>query len=130
MTERKEERSLGELFAELANETSTLVRQEVELAKTEMTHKATRMARDVGTIGAGGAVAYAGFLVLLAAVTLGLGQIIPLWVSALLVGLVVVIIGVALAQRGVGALKRADLTPRETIQTLKEDTAWAKEQTK
>jgi len=54
----------------------------------------------------------------------------PLWLSALLVGLVVVIIGYILIQQGVRALKRVDLTPRETIQSLKEDTEWAKEQTK
>jgi len=130
MTERKEDRSLGELFAALASETSTLVRQEVELAKTEMTQKATRVGRDVGTIGAGGAIAYAGFLVFLAAVVLGLGQLIPLWVSALLVGILVIIVGFVVVQTGLGALKRANLTPRETIQTLKEDAEWAKEQTK
>lgn len=130
MTERKEERSLGELFAELASETSTLVRQEVELAKTEMTQKATRVGRDVGAIGAGGAIAYAGFLVLLAAITLGLGELIPLWLSALIVGALVVGIGYMVVQRGLQALKRASLTPHETIQTLKEDAQWAKEQTK
>lgn len=130
MTERKEERSLGELFAALASDTSTLVRQEVELAKTEMTQKVTRVGRDAGTIGAGGAVAYAGFLVLLAAATLGLGELMPLWLSALIVGAVVVGIGYVVVQRGLQGLKRADLTPHETIQTLKEDTQWAKEQTK
>lgn len=130
MTERKEERSLGELFAELASETGTLVRQEVELAKTEMTQKATRVGRDVGTIGVGGAIAYAGFLVLLAAITLGLGQLIPLWLSALIVGALVVVIGYLVVQRGLQALKRANLAPRETIQTLKEQAQWAKEQTK
>lgn len=130
MTERKDERSLGELFAELARETSVLVRQEVELAKTEMTQKATRVGRDAGTIGIGGAIAYAGLLVLISAVILGLGEIMPLWLSALLVGLVVAILGGIVIQRGVSALKRADLTPRQTIQSLKDDTEWAKEQTK
>jgi len=61
---------------------------------------------------------------------LGLGQIIPLWVSALLVGILVIIVGFVVVQSGLGALKRASLTPRETIQTLKEDAEWAKEQTK
>jgi len=130
MTERKDERSLGELFAELARETSVLVRQEVELAKTEMTQKVSQVGRDAGTIGIGGAIAYAGLLVLISAVILGLGEIMPLWLSALLVGLVVAILGSIVIQRGVSALKRADLTPRQTIQSLKEDTEWAKEQTK
>ena len=56
----KDDRSLGELFSELAQETSTLVRQEVQLAKTEMGQKASRVGKDVGFLAAGGAVAYAG----------------------------------------------------------------------
>jgi len=130
MQERKEERSLGELFAELARETSTLVRQEVDLAKTEMTQKASQVGKDAGLIGAGGAVAYAGFLAIIAAFILGLGELIPLWLSALIVGLVVAGIGYVIIQRGLSALKRADLKPRETIESLKEDTEWVKEQTR
>ena len=128
--ERQEERSIGELFAELARETSTLVRQEVQLAKTEMTQKASQVGKDAGMIGAGGAVAYAGLLAIIAGIIFGLGELIPLWVAALLVGVVVGGIGYVIIQRGLGALKRADLTPRETINSLKEDTEWAKDQTR
>lgn len=128
MTERKEERSLGDLFAELANETGTLVRQEVELAKTEMTQKATQVGRDVGVIGAGGAIAYAGLLAVMAAIIVVLGQFIPLWLSALIVGLVVMGIGYVFIQQGLSALKRSNLAPQQTIQTLKEDKEWIKEQ--
>lgn len=130
MEQQRDERSLGELFAELAHETSTLVRQEVALARTEMTQKVTQVGRDAGVIGVGGAVAYAGLLAIVAALILGLGQFIPLWLSALIVGLVVAGIGYVLIQRGLSALKRANLTPRETIATLKEDAEWAKDQTK
>jgi hypothetical protein len=130
MERQREERSLGDLFAELARETSTLVRQEVALAKTEMTQKAAEVGRDAGMIGAGGAVAYAGFLAILAALIVGLGQFMPMWLSALIVGLVVAAVGYVLIQRGLSALKRANLAPRETIETLKEDVEWAKDQTK
>jgi hypothetical protein len=130
MQERKDERSLGELFAELARETSNLVRQEVELAKTEVTQKASRVGKDAGVIGVGGAIAYAGFLVFLAAVVLGFGEFMPLWLSALLVGLVVGAIGYFIIQKGRSDLKRADLTPHETLESLKEDTEWAKDQIK
>jgi len=61
---------------------------------------------------------------------LGLGQLLPLWLSALIVGLVVAVVGYGVLQSGVSALKRANLTPQETIETLKEDAEWAKEQTK
>jgi len=130
MEQQRDERSLGELFADLARETSNLVRQEVTLARTEMTEKVTQVGRDGGTIGMGGAIAYAGFLAIVAALILGLGQFLPLWLSALIVGLVVGGIGYAVLQRGLSALKRANLTPHETIETLKEDAEWAKDQTK
>lgn len=130
MQPQRDERSIGDLFAELARETSTLVRQEVQLAKTEMTQKVTSAGKDAGMIGAGGALAYAGLLAVLAAVIIGLGQLIPMWLSALIVGLVVIGVGYMLVQQGLNALKRIDPTPRQTMETLKEDTEWAKEQTR
>ncbi len=128
MQQRNEEPSLGELFASLARDTSTLVRQEVELAKTEMTDKVTGLVKHAGMLGAGGVVAYAGFLAVIAGVILLLGRVIPMWLSALIIGIVVVGIGYLLIQRGLAALKRADLTPRQTIATIKEDTEWVKDQ--
>jgi hypothetical protein len=126
----RDNRSLGDLFAELSRETTTLVRQEVMLAKTEMTQKATQAGKDVGFLAAGGAVAYAGFLALLAAAILLIGNAIPLWVSALLVGIVVVGVGALLVRSGLDNLKREDLAPRQTLETLKEDAQWATDRTK
>jgi len=130
MQERKEEQTLGELFAALARDTTTLVRQEIDLARTELTQKIPGLGKDVGRLGIGAAVAYAGFLALIAAAILALGELIPLWVSALVVGIVVLGAGYILIQRARDGLKRADLTPRETIETLKEDREWVKEQTR
>jgi len=130
MEQQREERSLGELFADLARETSTLVRQEVTLAKTEITQKASEVGRDGGKVGIGGAIAYAGLLAIVAALILGLGEFLPLWLSALIVGVVVAGVGYAVLPRGVSALKRANLNPHETIETLKEDAEWAKDQMK
>jgi len=130
MQPQRDERSIGELFAELANETTTLVRQEVQLAKTEITQKVTSAGKDVGMIGAGGALAYAGLLAVIAGIIIGLGNLIPMWLAALLVGLVVIGGGYALIQSGLSALKRIDPTPRETIQTIKEDVDMVKEQTR
>jgi hypothetical protein len=126
----RDDRSLGELFSELAQETTTLVRKEVQLAKTEMTQKATRVGKDVGFLAAGGAVAYAGLLAVLAGIIVLLGQVIPMWVSALLVGLVVAGVGYFLVRKGLDALKREELAPTQTIETLKEDGRWAKDQTR
>jgi hypothetical protein len=124
-----DDRSLGELFSELSQETTTLIRQEVNLAKTEMSQKASRVGKDVGFMAAGGAVAYAGLLAIIAGVIALLALVIPLWLSALLVGVVVAAIGYFLVRRGLDALKQEDLAPRETIETLKEDKEWAKDQT-
>lgn len=125
----REERSLGELFAELAQETSTLVRQEVNLAKTEMSQKASKVGKDVGFLAAGGAVAYAGFLAILAGVIFLLNNVMPMWLAAVLVGLVVALVGYFLVRKGLDALKREDLAPRQTMETLKEDKEWIKDQT-
>jgi hypothetical protein len=126
----KDDRSLGELFSELAQETSTLVRQEVDLAKTEIGQKASRVGKDVGFLAAGGAVAYAGLLAILAAVVVVLDTFLPLWLAALLVGLVVAAVGYFLVKKGLDALKSEDVAPRQTIETLKEDGQWIKDQTR
>jgi len=131
MQTSKDERSIGELFGDLARETSTLVRQEVELAKTEMTQKATKVGIDIGFLLAGGAVAYAGFLAFIAAVAIGLGQLgLPWWLATLLVALVVGGVGAFLVMKGLNALKQQNLAPERTMATLKEDVEWAKAQTK
>ena len=131
MQARNDERSLGELFGDLARDMGVLVRQEVQLATTEMTHKASRAAQEVGTIVVGGLVAYAGLLAILAAVIVGLAAAgFGWWQAALLVGVIVVVIGGLLVQRGLAALKHADLAPRKTMETLKEDTQWAKDRMK
>jgi len=126
----KEDRSLGELFAELTQEITTLVRQEAELFKTEMTHKATRAGKNVAMIAAGGIVAYTGVLALVAFVIIALANVMPWWASALLVGVVLAAIGGFLAMKGINALKHANLAPEQTIESLKEDKQWAQHRTR
>jgi len=134
----KEERSLGDLFSELATETSTLVRQEVALAQTELTQKATSVGKNVGFLVAGGAVGYTALLVILAAIIIGLTQLISnlsgwqiitsAWIAAAIVGLVVGIVAYILVTSALAKLKNTELTPRETVETLKEDAEWLKNQ--
>ncbi len=128
--QNNDDRSLGELFSELAQETTTLVRHEVNLVKVEMGEKASRAGKHVGFLAAGGAVAYAGLLAILAGVIALLNAVMPLWLAALLVGLVVAVVGYLLVRRGLDALKREDFVPRQTMETLKEDQQWAKDQTR
>ena len=129
MAQLRDERSLGDLFSDLSRETTTLVRQEVQLAKAELTQSATEAARGIGMLVAGGAVAYAGLLFLLLAIVFGLIEAgWDAWLSALVVGVVVVAIGAILVLRARESLKPANLAPRRTVETLKEDQEWAKEQ--
>jgi len=126
-----EDRSLGELFGELARDMSTLFRQEVALAKAEMSQKAAFVGKNVGMLVAGGALAYAGLLALIAAVIMLLAYAgMPWWASALLVGAVVTGVGGFLVFKGLNALKQGDLLPRHTVETLKEDAQWVQHQTR
>jgi hypothetical protein len=122
----RDNKSLGELFADLTREIVTLVRQEAALARTEMSEKAAQVGRNVGFLVAGGAVAYAGLLALIAGLIIILAEntTLTLWGSAFLVGAVVAGVGGFLVSKGLGALKQVDLAPRETLQTIKEDQQW------
>jgi|SRR5690348_14617951 len=124
----KDERSIGDLFSELATETSTLIRQEVALAQTEMTAKATKAGKNAGSLVLGGALGYAAFLVLLAAAVAVLSYWMPVWLAALIVAIVVGAIGSFMITAGLAKLRNMELAPRETVTTLKEDAKWLKKQ--
>ena len=125
-----ENRPLGDLFGDLASDMSNLVRQEVALAKLEVTQKAKFLGRNVGYLVVGGAVAYAGLLAVIAAIIMLLDNYMPVWGAALLVGVVVALIAWLMIGKAMAALQQADLTPRETVETLKEDATWMKQQIK
>jgi Putative Actinobacterial Holin-X, holin superfamily III len=131
MASTKDERSLGEMFAELSRETRTLVQQELQLAKTELTEKASKMGKGVGLLVGGGLIAYGGLLAIIAAMVLLLIVIgLPPWAAALVGGVLVAGIGYLLIRSGLAALKPQELTPRKTIDTLKENAQWLKAQVK
>jgi uncharacterized BrkB/YihY/UPF0761 family membrane protein len=109
---------------------SNLVRQEVALAKVEVGQKAKHVGRNIGYLVVGGAIAYAAVLAMIAAIILFLDRYMPSWGASLLVGVVVAGIGWLLIGKAVSALQQTDVTPRETVETLKEDAAWVKQQIK
>ena len=125
-----ENRPLGDLFGDLATDMSNLVRQEITLAKVELTQKAKYVGRNVGYLVIGGAIAYAAMLAIIAALIMLLAKYVPHWGSALIVGAVVGGIGWLLIGKAMAALQQTDLTPRETVETLKEDATWMKQQIK
>jgi hypothetical protein len=127
---RQQERSIGELFGQLSQDMTLLVRQEVQLARTEMSDKLSRMTANLISVLAGGFVAYLGGLALVACVILALRDLanISLAVSALIVGAILAVIGWVMLQKGLKDMKQVDLAPRRTVETLKDDVQWAKEQ--
>jgi hypothetical protein len=121
-------RSIGDLFSDLTREITTLVRNELALARAEMSAKLSRAARHAGTMAFGAVVALAGLFTLAASLVLVLVNAgMPAWGAALLVGLGLAAVGGMLAMRSLSALRREDLTPTETIQTLKETTEWKRQ---
>jgi uncharacterized membrane protein YqjE len=127
--QEREDRSIGELFAELSQKTTTLVRQEIQLAKVEMSQKASRVGKNVGFLAIGGVVAYTGLLAVVAAGIILLGEVIAYWLSAAIIGVVIAAVGTVLVVKGANTLRQAEPTPRETVETLQEDKEWLKDQT-
>jgi hypothetical protein len=126
----REDRSIGELFGQLTQDMTLLFRQELQLARAEMSDKISRLTTNLISVATGGFVAYLGGLALVAALILAIRDLanISLAVSALIVGGVLAIVGFVMLQRGMKELKRVDLAPRRTVESLKDDVQWAKEQ--
>lgn len=129
-----EDRSLGQILRELRDESSALLRKEVDLAKAEMSEKASRIGSNLGAAAVGGGVAFAGALALLAAVITGLTSLlskvmspgVAVWLAPLLVGLVLAFIGYGMIKKAVAALKQERIAPQQTTDSLKENTEWLK----
>ena len=125
------DRPLGELFSDLGRQVSTLVRREMDLARVELGDRASRLGRDSAMAAAGGAILHGAVLVLLAAAVLGLMEAgVDGWLAALIVGVVVGVIGAVVLRSGVAAIQRDGAQPSRTVESMRDNIEWAKEQTK
>ncbi len=125
------DRSIGELMKQLAEETSTLVRQEMELAKAEMTEKGKRAGIGAGILSAAGVVGLLALGALTAFFILALDGAIPNWLAALIVALVYGAIAAFLGLRGKEKVQEAGRpVPEQTKETIEEDLKWARTQVK
>jgi len=121
------ERSIGELFGKLSAETSELIRQEMELARAELTAKGKEAGKGAGLFGGAGAVGLLAAGAITAGIILLLDLAIAAWLAAIIVGLVYARIAAVLALQGRDRLKRATPpVPEQTVDTVKEDVEWAK----
>ncbi len=122
-----EERPLGELVAQLSRDASTLVQQEIALAKAELSESAEKLKLGVVSAATGAFVLYAGILTLIAAAVLLLAQAVPSWLAALLVGGTVSVIGSVLVGRGKKSLDRVELLPKKAMHSVEQDVDMMKE---
>jgi uncharacterized membrane protein YqjE len=123
------DRSFGELFKRLSEQTATLVRQEVELAKAEMQQKGKRAGLGAGLISGGGVLGLGAFGALTATVILALAIWLDAWLACLVVTVVYAVGAAVLALSGKRRLQdAAPPVPEQTIETLKEDVQWARNQ--
>jgi hypothetical protein len=121
-------RPVAALLSDLAGETSTLVHQEIALFKAELGEKLTQMGVGAAALAAAGVIAFSGWLALVAAAILGLSYVVAPWLSALIIGVLVIGIAAGLALFGKSRLKADALVPHRTLNSLREDQAWIRDQ--
>ena len=120
---------IGSLISGTLKDLQELVRAEVQLAKTELKEDAAAAGRAIAVLAAGAVVGLVGFIVLMFALAYLLNQWIrELWLATGIVGLALAVIAAVLVASGRSKLRAASLKPEQTIDTLKEDQAWAKQQ--
>jgi hypothetical protein len=124
MGERRE--SIGELISQLASQSATLVRDEVALAKREVAEKAISVSADVAIIAAGAVIGFVAILALCASLIIALSSYIGAWQAALAIAGALVLVSVILVVAGYKRLKREDLKPAQTIESLEENKEWLK----
>jgi hypothetical protein len=127
--ENLQRESFGELLGQLANNSAALVRDEIELAKQEMSEKVGVLRSGVIVVVVGSIISLIAILTLTAAAVIGLANLVGPGYSALIIGGALGIIGGITAFVGLGEIKRTSLKPKQTIETLEEDKQWLKELT-
>lgn len=126
--------SIVTLLQNLRDDTTTLLRQEVQLAKAELSDKAAHLGKNVAQLSIGGFVAYAGVIVLLLGIAdlvsyfliqAGLERDLSQWLARAIVGIVIALIGWAMFAKAKKTIAAENVTPEKTVQTLKQDKQWA-----
>jgi uncharacterized membrane protein YqjE len=123
------ERPLPELLKQLSQETTRLVHQELDLAKAELTQKGKQAGMGAGLFGAAAAIGLLALAALTTCFILALDAVMPAWLAALIVAVVYGVIAAVLAMQGRNKVRQATPpVPEQTVETVKEDVAWAKTQ--
>ena len=126
-----DEPSAGELVKQLTEQTKTLVKQEMRLAQAELQEKGKKVGIGAGMFGAGGLVAFFGAAALIVALVLALSTALAPWLSALVVGVVLLAVAGGAALMGKKQFEQATPpVPEQTVETVKEDVQHVKSRAK
>lgn len=120
--------SLGELFARLGDDLSSLISSQMELARQELKQEAKEAGQAAGFFGAGSVLGYLTLTLLCFAAAWGLAEVIPAGFAFLIVGVVVGIVAAVLMVLGRKRLEEAKDVAPQTVETLKEDAEWTQRQ--
>jgi MFS family permease len=124
------ERPIGELLKQLSEETTTLVKQELDLAKAEVAQKGAQAGKGVGMFGGAGVMGFLALGALTAFFIMLLDGAVPNWAAALIVAVVYGVIAGVLALQGRNKVKEATPpVPEQAVDSVKEDVQWAKTRT-
>ncbi len=122
--------SFGELIQDIVSNIQGLIRSEFRLAKTEIREDATAAGKAAGVLLAGMALGFFGLGFLLLTAVYALNIVLAAWLAALIVGAAVTVFAAILAGVGYGMLKRINPAPEQTVDTVKEDVAWVRQEVK
>jgi len=121
------DRPTGELLRELSQQTTELVRQEIELAKAELGEKGKQAGLGAGMFGGAGLFGVGAFAALTTTIIAALDRAMALWLAALIVAVVYGVVAAVLAQRGKQKVQAVGApVPEQTKDSVKEDVQWAK----
>ena len=123
------DQSVGDLLGRVTSDLSTLMRQEVELAKVEIKEEATKAGKASGTLVGAGLVGFLVLVFLSLAVMFGLDQVMPIGWAAVITAVLLAIVAAVLFVVGRRQLRQVNPKPEQTVETLKEDVQWAKNRT-
>jgi len=123
------DQSVGDLLGRVTSDLSTLMRQEVELAKVEIKEEATKAGKASGTLVGAGLVGFLVLVFLSLAVMFGLDQVMPIGWAAVITAVLLAIVAAVLFVVGRRQLQQVNPKPEQTVETLKEDVQWAKNRT-
>jgi Na+-transporting NADH:ubiquinone oxidoreductase subunit NqrB len=130
LTERREERSAASVLQNIVKDLRDIVRSEIQLAKTEMSEKATKAGQGAGMLGTASVLGLLAAAALVTTCIAAWAIVIPVWAGALIMAFILGVAGTIAYSRGRNKLKQVHPVPEQTARTIREDVEWAKQRTK